>query len=69
MGSIPGLGRSPAEGSSQPTPVFLPGESQGQISLAGYSLWSRKVLDLTAAAACLITSIYLEKLIYFLIFI
>ena len=23
----------------QPTPVFLPGESQGQRSLAGYSLW------------------------------
>ena len=23
----------------QPTPVFLPGKSQGQRSLAGYSLW------------------------------
>ena len=28
-GSVPGLG--------QPTPVFLPGESHGQRSLAGYS--------------------------------
>ena len=27
-GSIPGLGRSPGAG-QQPTPVFLPGESQG----------------------------------------
>ena len=25
----------------QPTPVFLPGESQGQRSLVGYSLWDR----------------------------
>ena len=24
----------------QPIPVFLPGEFQGQSSLAGYSLWS-----------------------------
>ena len=26
----------------QPTPVFLPGESHGQRSLAGYSLWGHK---------------------------
>ena len=26
----------------QPSPVFLPGESHGQRSLAGYSPWSRK---------------------------
>ena len=32
LGSIPGLGRSP--GGWQPTPVFLPGESHGQRSLA-----------------------------------
>ena len=31
----------------QPTPVFLPGESHGQGSLAGYSPWSRKELDMT----------------------
>ena len=29
------------------TPVFLPGESHGQRSLAGYSPWSHKELDLT----------------------
>ena len=28
----------------QPTPVFLPGKSQGQRSLAGYSLWGHKEL-------------------------
>ena len=31
----------------QPTPVFLPGESHGQRSLAGYSLWGHKELDTT----------------------
>ena len=36
LASIIGLGRSLDEG-WQPTPVFLPGESQGQMSLAGYS--------------------------------
>ena len=35
--SIPGLGRSPGEEKWQLTPVFLPGESHGQRSLAGYS--------------------------------
>ena len=31
----------------QPTPVFLPGESPGQRSLAGYSPWGHKELDTT----------------------
>ena len=31
----------------QPTPVFLPGESQGQRSLAGYSPWGHKESDTT----------------------
>ena len=31
----------------QPAPVFLPGESHGQKSLAGYSPWGRKELDTT----------------------
>ena len=29
----------------QPTPIFLPGESHGQRSLAGYSPWGCKELD------------------------
>ena len=33
----------------QPTPVFLPGESHGQRSLAGYSPWGCKELDMTEA--------------------
>ena len=33
----------------QPTPVFLPGESQGRWSLVGYCLWGRTESDKTAA--------------------
>ena len=31
----------------QPTPVFLPGEFQGQGSLVGCRLWGRTELDMT----------------------
>ena len=44
------LGREdPLEGSPQPTPVSLPGESHRQRSLAGYSPWGCKELDKTKA--------------------
>ena len=33
----------------QPTPVFLPGESQGRGSLMGYCLWGRTESDTTEA--------------------
>jgi len=33
----------------QPTPVFLPGESQGQWSLMGCRLWGRTESDTTEA--------------------
>ena len=33
----------------QPTPVFLPGESQGRWSLVGCHLWGRTELDTTEA--------------------
>ena len=33
----------------QPTPVFLPGESQGRRSLVGYSPWGRTESDTTEA--------------------
>ena len=32
-----------------PTPLFLPGKSHGQRSLAGYSPWSPKESDTTEA--------------------
>ena len=38
-GLIPGSGRSPGGGHGNPTLVFLPGESQVQRSLVGYSPW------------------------------
>ena len=33
----------------QPTPVFLPGESQGRQSLVGFRLWGHTELDMTEA--------------------
>ena len=46
VGWIPGLGRSPPRG-WQSTPVFFPGETQGQRSLAGYSPQGCTELDMT----------------------
>ena len=37
------VGKIPWRRKWQPTPVFLPGESHGQRSLAGYSPWSHRV--------------------------
>ena len=48
--SIPGSGRLPWRGAWQPIPMFLPGESHGQRSLAGYSPRGCKELDTTEAA-------------------
>ena len=48
-GFISGLGRSPGEGHGNPTPVFLPGESQGWGSLVGHRLWGRTESDMTEA--------------------
>ena len=37
------VGKTPWRRKWQPTPVFLPGEFQGQSSLVGYSPWGRRV--------------------------
>ena len=42
LGLIPGVGKTLWRREWQPTPVFLPGESHGQKSLVGYSLWGRE---------------------------
>ena len=42
VGSIPGFGKIPWRRAWQPTSAFLPGESHGQRSLAGYGPWGRK---------------------------
>ena len=46
-GLILGVGKISWRRAWQPTLVFLPGESHGQRSLAGYSLWSHKESDTT----------------------
>ena len=46
-GFYPWVEKIPWRRAWQPTPVFLPGESQGQRSLVGYSLWGRKESDAT----------------------
>jgi len=45
-GSTPGR-EDPLEEGKQLTPVFLPGESHEQRSLAGYSPWGHRELDTT----------------------
>ena len=43
----PWVGKIPWRREWQPTPVFLSREFHGQRSLAGYSPWGRKELDMT----------------------
>ena len=43
----PRAGKIPWRRAWQPTPVFLPGEPEGQRSLAGYSSWGHKELGTT----------------------
>ena len=47
MGSIPGLGKFPWRMEWQPTPIFLPGEFHGQMTLVSCSPWSHKDSDMT----------------------
>jgi len=61
MGSIPGWGRSPGEGNSNPPAVFLPGEYHGQRSLVGYSPWGGKESDTTEATNIHTPSLYQEE--------
>ena len=47
VGLILEWGKIPWRRIWKPTPVFLPGKSHQQKSLAGYSPWGRKELDTT----------------------
>ena len=47
VGLIPGSGQIPWRRKRQPTPVFLPGKSHAQRSLADYSPWGHKESDTT----------------------
>ena len=53
LGFNPWVGKIPWRREWQPTPVFLPGESHGQRSLAGYSPWGGKKSDMTEATKTL----------------
>ena len=44
-GCDPCVGKTPWRRKWQPTPVFLPGESHGQRSLAGYSPWGSQRVE------------------------
>ena len=55
----------------QPTPVFLPGESQGQRSLVGCHLWGHTESDITEATQQqkhIYTHILVDKLTYIYIY-
>ena len=45
----PWVGKIPWRRTWQFTPIFLPGESYGQRSLASYSAWDRKASNRTEA--------------------
>jgi len=47
LGFNPGVRNIPWRRDWLPTPVFLPGKSHGQRSLAGCSLWGHKEEDMT----------------------
>ena len=47
LGSIPGLGRSPGGGHGNPLQYSCPENPDGQKSLAGYTQWGHKELDVT----------------------
>ena len=47
LGSIPGLGRFPGGGHGNPLQYSCLENHPGQRSLAGYSPWGRKELDMT----------------------
>ena len=46
----PWVGKVPWRRKWQPTPVFLPGKSHGQMSLGGYCPWGHKESDTTERA-------------------
>ena len=47
LGLIPGSGRYPGKETGSPTLVFLPGESNGQKIMVGYSPWGHKESDIS----------------------
>ena len=51
----------------QPTPVFLPGESQGRGSLVGCRLWGRAESDTTEVTLVVAAAVYIIVSIYYIV--
>ena len=60
-GSIPGLARSPGEGTDNPLQYSCLGNSHGHRSLADYSPWGPKELDSTEQLTCAHTHTYSQS--------
>ena len=60
-GFSPCVGKIPWRKAWQPSPVFLPGESQGQRRLAGYSPWGHKESDKTEVSEHSTQQVFIEK--------
>ena len=54
----PWVGKIPRRRQRQPTPVFLPKESHGQRSLAGYSPWGLIELDMRIILRSIVELVY-----------
>ena len=67
-GSAPWVGKIPWRTAWQSSPVFLPGESHGQRSLAGYNSWGCKESDMTEQHTCTFTHINMLYYIYIFIY-
>ena len=65
----PWVGKMPWRRAWQPTSVFLPGKSHGQRSLAGYSPWGRKEMDMTCDWAHTHTRVYVYTRVYIYMYI
>ena len=61
------VGKIPWRRAWLPTLVFLPGESQGQRNLAGYSPWSRKESDMTEQLTLVCSILFLLLLLLLLL--
>ena len=64
LGFNPWAGKIPCRRKWQPTPVFSPGESHGQRSLAGYSPWGPSESDTTEWLINNDTSLYIHTHLY-----
>ena len=67
-GFDPWVGKIPWRRAWQPTLVFLPGESHGQRSQAGYSPWGHKELDTTEQVSthitCQCSTVYITRIFF-----